>query len=129
MSENKTPKKKRSKVEPSINQSELKVENKNHIMFNELIVKTYPEIFALAQELEIDDPFSFKINELITNIIKKYMEKNFIVMADGILEIMNDGFGFLRFSEINYRSTKFDIFVPGQKIRKWNLKSGDSIKA
>lgn len=98
------------------------------INFNQLKNMTQIQLMDLAESLNIEEPSSYKIYDLIVLIIRKYMEENKDIIAEGVLEIMQEGFGFLRFLDINYTITQFDIFIHGQKIRKWNLKSGDIIK-
>lgn len=102
--------------------------SENIIRFNALKNMKQDELMDLAESLAIEEPSSFKTYDLITQIVRKYMEAGKEIIAEGILEIMQEGFGFLRSPEINYTITPFDIFLQGQKLRKWNLKSGDFIK-
>lgn len=101
----------------------------NVVEFNELKNKKPLELMDLAELLGIEEPSSFKTHELIIQIARHYIDSGKDVIAHGILEVSQEGFGFLRFGEINYTLTTFDIFIQGQKIRKWNLKCGDYIRA
>lgn len=103
-------------------------ENK-FINFNDFKKKNHQELMDLAENSDIIDPSAFKQVELFTQLLRKKNEEGIPIIAEGILEIINDGHGFLRFPEINYTVTPFDVFVQSQKLRKWNLKSGDLIKA
>ncbi len=98
------------------------------INFNALKNMKQPELLDLAEELEIEEPSTYKFNELVILIVRRYIENEKEVIAEGVLELTHEGFGFLRFPEINYMVTPFDILVQGQKIRKWNLKPGDFIR-
>lgn len=100
----------------------------NVIKFNDLKKMKQDELLDLAESLGIEDPSSYKTYDLIGCIIRKYIEEGKDVIAEGILEIMNEGFGFLRSPDLNYVITPYDIFLQGQKIRKWNLKAGDLVK-
>lgn len=100
----------------------------NTIRFNEIIKMNQEQLMDLAESLGIEEPSSFKTHDLIIQIVKSYIDDNKDVVAEGILEIMQEGYGFLRSADINYIITPFDIFLQGQKIRKWNLKPGDIIK-
>lgn len=115
-------------------------QNENHIVtynpnastgiisFNNLKNMKLPELMDLAEALEIEEPSSYKPTELVVLIVRKYIEENKDVIVEGVLEIVQEGFGFLRFSDINYVITPFDVLIQGQRVRKWNLKCGDIVK-
>lgn len=106
---------------------------------NELVRKTREELRQLAQGLEIQKTSSMKKDELIEAIIKKREENRAaqapepkkrqrpsdVVEVCGVLDVMGDGFGFLRFE--NYRSGEEDVYVSPTQIRRFNLKTGDEI--
>lgn len=99
------------------------------ISFNELKSKKLADLVDLAFELKIEDPYSYKHHDLITLILKRYIFNNTVVIVQGVLEIVSDaGHGFLRFPEINYKITMCDIFIPGQRMRKANIKTGDIVE-
>lgn len=97
--------------------------------FNELKSKKHEDLLDLAEKLQIEDPYSYKLHDLVVLIVKRYIYNGSAVIVKGVLEIVSDaGHGFLRFPDINYKITSFDIFIPGQKVRKANVKTGDIIE-
>lgn len=109
-------------------QLNLKDNNKT-INFNELKAKEHVDLLELAEQLKIEDPYSYKLYDLVVLIVKTYIQNGVDVIVKGILEVVSDvGYGFLRFPEINYRMTAFDIFLPGQRVRKSNIKTGDVVE-
>lgn len=105
-----------------------KIEVPKVVLLNDLHSKSLQDQMDLAAQLNVvKDPASFKGFDLVVKICRKYMELGSLIKAEGVLDVLNEGHGFLRFSEINYTFTQFDVFIPGQKIRKWNLKGGDVV--
>lgn len=99
------------------------------VNFNDLKSKKHSDLLELAEQLMIDDPYSYKLHDLVVMIIKRYIYNKSVVVVKGVLEIISDaGHGFLRFPDINYKITPFDIFIPGQKVRKANIKTGDVLE-
>ena len=106
---------------------------------NELSRKTKDELRQIAQGLEISKTSAMKKEELVSAIIKKREEARAsikpepkkrqrpddVVEVTGVLDVMADGFGFLRFD--NYRSGENDVYVSPTQIRRFNLKTGDEI--
>lgn len=99
----------------------------NLISFNILKSKQLSELIELAESLNIEDPASFMPHDLIVQLVKRYIENGVTITAEGVLEIMQEGYGFLRYPEINYTCTSSDIFLQGQRVRKSNLKTGDTV--
>ncbi len=97
------------------------------IDFNVINLETIENLMKIAENLGIEDPSNFNTHELIVQIVKKNTEQGRKVLAHGVLEILPENYGFVRFGETNYINTSLDIFVQAQKIRKWNLKAGDEI--
>jgi len=82
------------------------------------------ELNKIAKELEIKVPANCKKNELIYEILKTQSVNEGLAFATGCLEIMDDGYGFLRYPENNYLPGKDDIYVATAQIKKFNLKNG-----
>lgn len=87
--------------------------------------KTNQELYALAKELNVDGYSRLKKRELIFEILKAETEKDGFLFAHGILEILTEGFGFLR--PINYLPSDEDIYVSPSQIRRFDLKTGDQV--
>jgi transcription termination factor Rho len=98
---------------------------------NDLKVMKINELTKLAKELEVEGFSSMRKQELIFAIIQtktKEMEKNGVVRGSGVLEVLPDGFGFLRSPDFNYLPGPDDIYVSPSQIRRLNLRTGDSVE-
>lgn len=90
--------------------------------------KSKPELNQLANELQIENAETVRKQELIFAILKKLLEQGCKITGSGVLEILQDGFGFLRSMEYNYLAGADDIYISYNQIRKNNLKTGDTIE-
>ena len=93
----------------------------------ELQNMTISELARLAQGLEIQSYGSLRKQELIFSIIQAQTAKNGLILAKGVLEILEDGFGFLRSPNYNYLPGPDDIYVSHSQIKRFNLRTGDTI--
>jgi len=81
----------------------------------------------MAKELNVIGASSMRKQELIFEILKAQTEKEGLIFAEGVLEILPEGFGFLRAPDYNYLPGPDDIYVSPSQIRKFNLRTGDTI--
>ncbi len=81
----------------------------------------------MAKELDVTGASSMRKQELIFEILKAQTEKEGLIFAEGVLEILPEGFGFLRAPDYNYLPGPDDIYVSPSQIRKFNLRTGDTI--
>ncbi len=81
----------------------------------------------LARKFEVNSPRSLKKPQLIFNILKSRAEQNGFMYGEGVLEILPDGYGFLRSPSYNYIACTEDIYVSPSQIRKFDLRSGDTV--
>ncbi len=88
---------------------------------------SYQDLLKLGREYEIEGISSLKRQELIFQILKSQAEANGFIFAEGVLEILQDGFGFLRAPEYNYLPGPDDIYVSPSQIKKFGLRTGDTI--
>lgn len=88
---------------------------------------TLAELRKLGEELELDRVTGLKKEELIQKILEKKEEKEGLVKINGVLEVLPEGFGFIRFLENNYAPSPSDIYVSPYQIKKTGLKTGDTI--
>jgi len=88
---------------------------------------TVSELNELAKELGLQGIGSLRKHELIFEILKSQAEKNGLMFGEGVLEILPDGFGFLRSPNYNYLPCPEDIYVSPSQIRKFNLQTGDTV--
>ena len=82
---------------------------------------------TIAKELNVSGASSMRKQELIFEILKAQTEKDGLIFAEGVLEILPEGFGFLRAPDYNYLPGPDDIYVSPSQIRKFNLRTGDTI--
>ena len=86
------------------------------------------ELVELAAELEIEGYSSMRKQELIFAILKAHGDQDGKLRGSGVLEVLQDGFGFLRSPDYNYLPGPDDIYVSPSQIRRLNLKTGDTIE-
>jgi transcription termination factor Rho len=96
----------------------------------ELKRKKPEELMNLAAEAGIENTNAMLKQDLIFTLLKSMAEANpeGIIVADGVVEVLPDGFGFLRASEMNYRAGPDDVYVSPNQIKKFALKSGDTVE-
>lgn len=97
------------------------------ITLSELKAKTPADLLSLAEELEIENASTLRKGEMMFAILKEKSEDGAQISGDGVLELMQDGFGFLRSPEANYLSGPDDIYVSPAQIRKFSLRTGDTV--
>ncbi len=95
---------------------------------NELKAQHVSELLKQAEALEIDNTGRMRKQELMSAIIKKRAKDGEQVFADGVLELLPDGFGFLRNPDSNYTPNADDIYISPTQVRRFNLHTGDMIE-
>jgi transcription termination factor Rho len=95
---------------------------------NELKALHVSEVLKQAEELEIENTGRMRKQELMFAIIKKRAKTGEQVFADGVLEILPDGFGFLRSPDTSYTASTDDIYISPSQVRRFNLHTGDMIE-
>ncbi len=93
----------------------------------ELKAKSTSELTTLAHELGVDGSSALKRQELIFKIMLAQIEKEGLIFAEGVLETLPEGFGFLRSQDFNYLPGPDDIYVSPSQIRKFGLRKGDTV--
>ncbi|PJA29196.1 MAG: transcription termination factor Rho [candidate division Zixibacteria bacterium CG_4_9_14_3_um_filter_46_8] len=91
----------------------------------ELKGKTINELLSLAEELEIPGCSGLRKQELIFKVIEAKTEKDGLIFAEGVLEVLGEGYGFLRSPDYNYLPGPDDIYVSPSQIKRFDLKTGD----
>jgi transcription termination factor Rho len=94
---------------------------------NELKALHVSEVLKQAEELEIENTGRMRKQELMFAIIKKRARTGEQIIADGVLEILPDGFGFLRSPDTSYTASTDDIYISPSQVRRFNLHTGDMI--
>ena len=89
--------------------------------------KTPVQLIAMAEEMEIENVASMRKQELMFAILKAVAENDESIFGGGVIEVLQDGFGFLRSPEANYLAGADDIYVSPNTVRKFGLRTGDSV--
>ena len=95
---------------------------------NELKVKKPQELLNYAESLGIENASGLKKQEIYFSVLKKFAEKNEEIIGEGVLETMQDGFGFLRSADSNYLPWPDDIYVSPNQVKKYGLRKGDTLE-
>ena len=95
---------------------------------NELKVKKPQELLEYAESLGIENASGLKKQDIYFSVLKKFAEKNEEIIGEGVLETMQDGFGFLRSADSNYLPGPDDIYVTPNYIKKFGLRKGDTLE-
>ena len=95
---------------------------------SEVKTKTITELVEIAEKLGLEDVGRLKKQDIIFQILKKQADDGIDIFGGGVLEILNDGFGFLRSAEGSYCAGQDDIYISPSQIRKFSLRKGDEIQ-
>ena len=93
----------------------------------ELKAKSPTDLLTLAEELEVENASSLRKQDMMFAILKAFAENDQIIRGDGTLEVLPDGFGFLRNPEANYLPGPEDIYVSPAQVRRFSLRTGDTV--
>ncbi len=93
-----------------------------------LKAKTPLELLAFAESLQVENASSMKRQDLVFAVLKKIASHSIEIYGQGVLEVLQDGFGFLRSPEANYLAGSDDIYVSPSQIRKYGMKTGDTVQ-
>ncbi len=94
----------------------------------ELKQKTPADLLTYAEELEIENASTMRKQDIMFAILKQLAENDVPIFGDGVIEILQDGFGFLRSPEANYLPGPDDIYVSPSQIRRFALRTGDTVE-
>jgi transcription termination factor Rho len=86
------------------------------------------DLLALAEELEIENASTMRKGDMMFAILKERAEDEWVIGGDGVLEVLQDGFGFLRSPQSNYLPGPDDIYVSPEMIRQYSLRTGDTVE-
>ena len=94
----------------------------------EIKSKTPAELLAYAEELEIENASTLRTQDMMFAILKRLAEKDVVIKGNGVLEVLSDGFGFLRAPESNYLPGPDDIYISPSQVRRFGLRTGDTVE-
>ncbi|MDQ7261772.1 MULTISPECIES: transcription termination factor Rho [unclassified Paracoccus (in: a-proteobacteria)] len=95
---------------------------------SDLKAKSPADLLSMAEEWEIENASTMRKGEMMFSILKEHAEEGFEIGGDGVLEVVQDGFGFLRSTEANYLPGPDDIYVSPDMIRQHSLRTGDTVE-
>ena len=94
----------------------------------ELKAKPPADLLSYAEELKIENASSLRKQDMMFAILKQLAENNIAIFGIGVLEVLQDGFGFLRSPEANYLPGPDDIYVSPSQVRRFSLRTGDTVE-
>jgi transcription termination factor Rho len=103
-------------------------EEHERVLLNDLKKKTPAELLAEAEELEVEGASILSKQELMFAVLKELADRDVEIIGVGVMEVLPDGFGFLRSPQSNYLAGPDDIYVQPQMIRKMGLRTGDTVE-
>jgi transcription termination factor Rho len=114
------------KAQKNINQSNGK-KNVKKMNLKDLKAKKISELTTMAKKVGLEGVSAMRKQELIFSLLQAEIEKNGSIYGEGVLETLTDGFGFLRAPDYNYLPGPDDIYVSPSQIRRFNLRTGDTV--
>ena len=103
------------------------LDNVSELSLAQLKVQTPADLLKLAEELEVENASTMRKGDMMFAILKEMAEEGVEISGDGVLEVLQDGFGFLRSTDANYLSGPDDIYVSPSQIKKFSLRTGDTV--
>lgn len=117
-----------SKLHAKSNSKNKSDNGEKFINLNDLRNKKNSELIKIARDSGVEDTSRMSKQDLIFSILKAQSEKEGLIMAEGVLEILSEGYGFLRSPKYSYLPGPDDIYVSKSQIRSFNLKTGDTVE-
>ena len=94
----------------------------------DLKAKSAVELLAFAEEVEVENASTLRKQELMFAILKQLAARDTDIIGEGVVEVLQDGFGFLRSPDANYLAGPDDIYVSPSQIRRFSLRTGDTVE-
>ena len=104
------------------------IDDLKEIKLQDLKLKTPAELVSLAEELEVENASALRKQELLFAILKNFAARDVEIIGEGVVEVLQDGFGFLRSPDANYLAGPDDIYISPSQIRKFTLRTGDTVE-
>ena len=95
---------------------------------SDLKAKTPTELLQLAEQLEVENASTLRKQDMLFAVLKEMADQDVDIIGTGVLEVLQDGFGFLRSPEANYLPGPDDIYLSPNQIRKFALRTGDTVE-
>jgi transcription termination factor Rho len=104
------------------------IAEKKEIKLHDLKVRTPADLLVLAEQLQVENASAMRKQELMFAILKNLAHKDVSIIGEGVVEVLQDGFGFLRSPDANYLPGPDDIYVSPSQIRRFTLRTGDTVE-
>ncbi len=104
------------------------LEKVSELSLAQLKAQTPSDLLKLAEELDVENASTMRKGDMMFAILKEMAEEGVEISGDGVLEVLQDGFGFLRSTDANYLSGPDDIYVSPSQIKKFSLRTGDTVE-
>ncbi len=101
--------------------------SEDRVNLSDLKAQSPSDLLTLAEDLEIENASTMRKGEMMFSILKERADEDWTIGGDGVLEVLQDGFGFLRSPEANYLPGPDDIYVSPEMIRRYALRTGDTV--
>ena len=98
------------------------------IKLHDLKRKTPAELLAIAEEVQVENASAMRKQELMFAILKSLANRDVVIIGEGVVEVLLDGFGFMRSPDANYLAGPDDIYISPSQIRRFNLRTGDTVE-
>ncbi len=105
-----------------------KIQPMREMKLQDLKSKSPTELLGFAEELEVENASTLRKQELMFAILKQLATQDVIIIGEGVVEVLQDGFGFLRSPDANYLPGPDDIYVSPSQIRRFSLRTGDTVE-
>ena len=100
----------------------------HEMKLQDLKAKSPTELLSFAEEHEVENASTLRKQELMFAILKQLADKDIDIIGEGVVEVLQDGFGFLRSPDANYLPGPDDIYVSPSQIRRFSLRTGDTVE-
>ena len=107
---------------------ESETDSQRHVYLRDLKAKSPTELLAYAESLEVENASSLRTQDMLYAILRELAERDIVIIGRGVLEVLIDGFGFLRSPESNYLPGPDDIYVNPKLLKQAGLKTGDTVE-
>ncbi len=104
------------------------IKDLTQIKLRDLKEKSPADLLLFAEEMDVENASALRKQELMFAILKELADREVDIIGEGVVEILQDGFGFLRSADANYLAGPDDIYVSPSQIRKFSLKTGDTVE-
>ncbi len=113
---------------PFVRRPPESMDHMQQLKLQDLKSKSPTELLAFAEELEVENASTMRKQELMFAILKQLAAQEVEIIGEGVVEVLQDGFGFLRSSDANYLAGPDDIYVSPSQIRRFLLRTGDTVE-